>query len=470
MLVTHRAVRCCAKPRSDRRTFITETPTVIGIAAVAISTSFLYSRYKIATPNQYLVKTGLGIDDIKIYKKTIVWPGQSLTVIGMHPENYEFQLSALSIEKIPFILPGFFTIGPKDDSESLTKYVRFLGGKDIHQMILGILEGETRILSSKMTLEEIFNNRQSFKETIIKGVQEELDQFGLLIYNANIKEMRDGEESKYFHNMMQKKESETANMAKVDVAEANKRGKVGEKEREAQTRQQIALLEAATIRKENESRADIQMSNTELAVTTSQTNQTSAIAQIESQSNSNIRQHEMEVTVQEKKQAAEIATAKANKLAPAVVDAEITRTLADAELYKEQQRAQAIRATYMAKADGIQELLVALNGNTQALIHFLTLDTEQILKVANANVQCFQGIVQGLGPKMTILNANSGSNDQPSNPIGDLTKMLPMSLMYLSEQLGLSKDTMKSTNLTPAIMPTTMLEVPQFQPTASKKE
>ena len=49
-----------------------------------------------------------------------------------------------------------------------------------------------------MTMEEIFNDRQMFKNTIIKGVQEELDQFGLQVQNANIKELQDTEDSKYF--------------------------------------------------------------------------------------------------------------------------------------------------------------------------------------------------------------------------------------------------------------------------------
>lgn len=40
-----------------------------------------------------------------------------------------------------------------------------------------------------MTMEEVFRHRSVFKQKVIEGVQAELDQFGLRIYNANVKEL-----------------------------------------------------------------------------------------------------------------------------------------------------------------------------------------------------------------------------------------------------------------------------------------
>lgn len=71
-----------------------------------------------------------------------------------------------------------------------------------------MLEGETRTLSSKMTIVEIFNDRDAFKKIVIDNVQKELLKIGLCIYNANIKELEDCQDSRYFFNMMQKKSSE----------------------------------------------------------------------------------------------------------------------------------------------------------------------------------------------------------------------------------------------------------------------
>ncbi len=173
---------------NHKRTMMTE---IIGAtAAVVICITPLL--YHISQPDQYLVRTGFGIKDISVTKKGFVLPMiQTSSFITMHPKNYEFKLHAMSIEKIPFNLPGVFTIGPKNDHESLVNYVRFLASAsiDINKIILGVIEGETRTLISKMTMEEIFNDRETFRDTIISGVQRELDDFGLKVFNANIAEL-----------------------------------------------------------------------------------------------------------------------------------------------------------------------------------------------------------------------------------------------------------------------------------------
>src|SRR5579863_4661463 len=143
--------------------------TSFTIAITSIIIISLFYRYKVAGANQYLVRTGWRIPDIKISKQGFQLPFQTYKYISMTPKNYTFDLHSMSSEKIEFLLPGVFTIGPKNDMESLTKYVRILsenedGGKSFDNIVLGILEGEVRILSSTMTLEEIFKDRQSFKK------------------------------------------------------------------------------------------------------------------------------------------------------------------------------------------------------------------------------------------------------------------------------------------------------------------
>lgn len=42
-----------------------------------------------------------------------------------------------------------------------------------------------------MTMEEIFKGNKEFKKEVFDKVQLELDQFGLHIYNANVKQLVD---------------------------------------------------------------------------------------------------------------------------------------------------------------------------------------------------------------------------------------------------------------------------------------
>src|SRR5205823_11610652 len=103
----------------------------------------------------------------------------------------------MSAEKLEFNLPAVFTIGPKNEKASLDRYARLLaakshkGSEHVHDLVRGIIEGETRVIAAGLTMEEIFKERKGFKEHVIKNVQAELDQFGLFIYNANVKQLQD---------------------------------------------------------------------------------------------------------------------------------------------------------------------------------------------------------------------------------------------------------------------------------------
>jgi flotillin len=90
-------------------------------AAVGFGAVWLVSRYRVAGPGQYIVRTGPGIPTIAINKKAMQWPLQKAAVLEMAPSNYNFNLQAMSEEKMEFVLPGVFTIGPEDKPEALQK-------------------------------------------------------------------------------------------------------------------------------------------------------------------------------------------------------------------------------------------------------------------------------------------------------------------------------------------------------------
>ena len=83
------------------------------------------------------------------------------------------------------------------------------------------------MIVSGMTMEEIFKERQLFKNKVIENVQTELNQFGLRIYNANVKELQDTAGSEYFKFLSRKAHEGASNQAKVDVANACMMGEIG---------------------------------------------------------------------------------------------------------------------------------------------------------------------------------------------------------------------------------------------------
>jgi flotillin len=114
--------------------------------------------------------------------------------MSISPFDFEITLQAMTIEKLQFSLPAVFTIGPDDHIDSLVKYAKILTGKSanaakheatatgrghVQDIVKGIIEGETRVIVSGMTMEEIFKERQVFKTKVIENEHSELNQFGL---------------------------------------------------------------------------------------------------------------------------------------------------------------------------------------------------------------------------------------------------------------------------------------------------
>lgn len=80
--------------------------------------AFVSSRYHVANPNQYLVRTGLGIQNLSISKQAVQWPLQKIFRIDLRPKTFQFHLHNMSREKIEFQLPMSFIIGPFDPLEN----------------------------------------------------------------------------------------------------------------------------------------------------------------------------------------------------------------------------------------------------------------------------------------------------------------------------------------------------------------
>jgi flotillin len=115
-------------------------------------------------------------------------------------------------EQLQFLLPVVFPVGPdvrnsqvtkgdtaipeKDKVSSLEKYAMLLpnpnqtNGSNMLKIVKDIIEGETRVLVSSMTMEQILADLNSFKRVLSNNVQAELGQYGLKVYNGEVKELR----------------------------------------------------------------------------------------------------------------------------------------------------------------------------------------------------------------------------------------------------------------------------------------
>ncbi|EAU29850.1 conserved hypothetical protein [Aspergillus terreus NIH2624] len=430
-------------------------------------------RYAIARPSEYLVLTGAGIQDIQLCKKAIC--GR----ISLTPFDFSLNLQAMTVEKLQFSLPAVFTIGPEDQEEALRKYAKLLSGnsqdvvKDlaspkgrnhVQDIVIGIIEGETRVIVSTMTMEEVFKERQVFKTKVIENVQNELHQFGLKIYNANVKELQDAPGSEYFAFLSRKAHEGASNQAKIDVAEARMRGEIGEAEKKGRTKQEISKIDADTAVLETKRKAEQAKADSELMNRQTELNQTVELGKIIAKREVESRDAELQKKVESKRAETELERLRAQQVIKSKVDREAAEETAngafhtaqkeaDGRLYKEKLEADgayyrqskaADAALYkqQREAEGIFEIakaygaLIDVLGGPQAFLQFRMLETGMYEKMAKANGQA----LQGLQPKITSWNTGgvaNGSSDSMA-PVRNIMQSLPPLLDTIHEQTGIS--------------------------------
>ncbi|GAB7348368.1 hypothetical protein MBLNU459_g6807t1 [Dothideomycetes sp. NU459] len=463
--------------------------------------------YHVSEPNSYLVITGANVDTVLIKKKAFVMPFQKVTKISITPFDFSMTLQAMTSEKLKFSLPAVFTIGPKDDLAALTKYAVLLTGNSDGQPAAprqgtvstgrnhGIIEGETRSIVSTMTMEEIFNKRSIFKEHVIKNVQTELDQFGMHIYNANVKELQDMPGSQYFEFLSKKAHEGAQSQAKVDVANARMIGEIGEAERQGETKQKIAKINANTAvleteRKGEKAAADSRLKSREIAI-----ERELNLERIQAKRAAEQRDAELQKTVEQKKAEMELERLRATKVTQARIERESTQQKADADLYKQSKQADGMKyaqtmdaeatyyqqakhsdmilyrrekeaqadfqarqreaeanlfsrqreaeANYIARskeAAGLLELAKAYGalgevfGGPQGLMQYMMLESGVYEKLANANARA----VQGLNPKINVWTTGNQDGADPSAPIRNIFQNLPPLLSTIQDQTGMT--------------------------------
>ncbi|KAK3407628.1 hypothetical protein EUGRSUZ_J00037 [Eucalyptus grandis] len=398
--------------------------------------------YRVANASEFLVITGFGISDIKIVKKGWVLPGQSCAVFDVTPVNYTFELQAMSAGKLPFVLPAVFTIGPRvDDEASLVKYAKLLSPHDklshhAKELVQGIIEGETRVLAASMTMEEIFRGTKEFKQEVFGKVQLELNQFGLLIYNANVKQLT---------------QVEAANQAKVDVSEAKMKGEIGAKLSKAQTLQNAAKIDAetkiiATQRQgegkkeeirvrtqvmvyENEREAEVAEANAELAKKKAGWTKEAEVAQVEGAKSVALREAQLQWEVERMNGLTLTEKLKAEFLSQATVDYETKK-----------RETEVLVALAQAQGTYLRTLLEALGGDYAALRDYMMINNGVFQEMAKVNAQA----IKGLQPKISIWTSGEEGGDGSGSRTGNAMKdvagvyhMLPPLFKTVEEQTGM---------------------------------
>ena len=210
--------------------------------------------YRRCPSNKILVKYGKGTGERSATcihgGGTFVWPViQGSQFLALEPMSIDIPLTgALSRQNIRVNAPSTFTVGISTEPATMANGAERLLGltdQEIIKQAEDIIFGQLRLVVATMDIEEINQDREKFLEAIHVNVTSELNKIGLQLINVNVKDITD--ESAYIEAIGQKAASEAVNRAKVEVAEQDKLGAIGEararREREIEVAREAAASE-----------------------------------------------------------------------------------------------------------------------------------------------------------------------------------------------------------------------------------
>lgn len=239
---------------------------------------FIRRRYKTARSNEALIITGPNLgnpeEDNRIFHDE---NGRSMKIIrggGVYLRLFQtstpVDLNAFQIQLttpkvytyqgVPVVADAIATIKIADKLDGIANYAeQFLGKKesDIEEEVSKVLGTNLRAILSKLSVEAINNDRESFAHQVQDIAQVELDNMGFKITSFGLDDLRDAdEENGYLENLGRPRIAEIRKKADMAESDAEKETRMyqAKNDQEAQDEENIRLTTIADSKKEKDVR------------------------------------------------------------------------------------------------------------------------------------------------------------------------------------------------------------------------
>ena len=409
------------------------TAALIGLAFALLY--FLAKLYRRCPSNKILVVYGRmgGRKTVQCYHGggTIVWPLiQGSAFLDLTPRNIHIPLKgALSHQNIRINVPSTFTVAvgiTPDIMNNAAVRLLDLDHRGIESMATEIIIGQLRLTVASLRIEEINQDRERFLESIKKNIEPELHKIGLTLINVNITDITD--ESEYIESIGKKASATAVNQAKIDVAEQEKLGDIGKSFAERDRRVTVASYNAEAVKGENDSKAQIALTNALLAEKEAEASQRSQVAK-----------QNAEAEIQRARALAQAQFLEAEQIVPQEIKKKKIQIDAEAEAQSRvliaRGEAEAILAVRQAEAEGIQKLLDAKARGYQQLVEACGHDAksastllliEKLEEIVKLQTEAIKNIKID---KITVWDSGQGGQDgkgsTTSNFLSQFVKSLP---------------------------------------------
>ena len=173
---------------------------------------------------------------------------QDYQFLSLEPIAIDIKLTgALSKKNIRVNVPSTFTIGVSTDPAIMNNAAERLLGlaeAEISAQARDIILGQMRLVIATLSIEEINQDREKFLDLVNKFCSSELLKIGLEVINVNVRDITD--ESGYIDAIGKKAAAEAIQIAKVEVAQQEKEGAIGEASANRERAVEVANQESAS--------------------------------------------------------------------------------------------------------------------------------------------------------------------------------------------------------------------------------
>jgi flotillin len=364
---------------------------------------------------------------------------QDYCYLLLEPMTTEIDLKgALSKKNIRVNVPATFTFGVStnpDVMQNAAERLLELEKRDIINQANDIILGQLRLVIATLSIEEINQDREKFLEQINANVNTELNKIGLEVINVNVRDITD--ESGYIEAIGKKAAAEAINQAKVEVAQQERIGTVGQAEATKNQKIQVAGFDAEAVEGENTAKALIADYNADLAMKQAYALKLGEVATANAERDILIAQKEKEEAKLKKEELARQEVEKLKIQVMADAEAERLRRIAlgeaDAVKAKYFAEAEGIKAVLEAKALGYEKLVSVCNSKPELATSFLMI--EKVESIVEKQVKAIKNIKFD---KITVWDSGAGTQNGSvtANFMKDLIKSLP-AMHDLAQQAGI---------------------------------
>jgi flotillin len=337
---------------------------VIGLGTIV----FFFSRYQKCPSDRILViygRTAAGASSKCLHGgAAFVWPViQAFEYLDLTPMSIEIPLEgALSKQNIRVNTPSTFTVGISTEPGVMSNAAERLLGQNLAQisnLAKEIIYGQMRVVIATMNIEAINADRDVLIEKIRDGVEVELTKVGLKLLNVNIQDITDA--SGYIEALGKEASSRAINDAKVQVAERERDGNIGEADAKREQRIQVSAAQATAVEGENLAKVKVAESDALRREREAEAERMASAAEKVKQAQALQEAYTSEKTAEMERAERDKSTQYANVVVPAEIEKQKIETLAEADAEK-------IRRLKKGEADGIQSILEAEAKGTLATL------------------------------------------------------------------------------------------------------